>query len=320
MKTAAATRPYDFVLADIFTETVFGGNPLAVLPDARGLPDERMQIIAREFNLSETVFVLPPDDPRHDFHLRIFTPRTELPFAGHPTVGAAAVLAHLGKIDVTTGQAAAIFEEGVGPVGIQVRRDAGILRSELMLAPVLQSLGAPPSHDILAALLSLPPDSVRKCWLASIGVPFCFMQLADNATVDRARLHMETWHSHFANGPAPHLFFFAGEPGDGRALYARMMAPAMGIEEDPATGAACAALAASLGAQPIFSDGTSSFIVTQGVAMGRPSRIEASFDKQDGRVTRIRLGGASVIFATGTLHVPAERDGEIEQQERHFAV
>src|SRR6266853_1957849 len=284
---------HGFVMADVFTETAFGGNQLAVFPDARGLSDRAMQALAREFNFAETNFVLPPRNPRRTRRVRMFTPRTELPFAGQPTVGTAAVLSSRGLIE--TPGSTAVFEEGVGPVTVQIRRGGAAVFTRLVLEKEVESPMTLPARNTAAATLSLPEEAVLEAWFASVGVPFCFIHLANKEAVDRAALDRTAWAASFAQAWAPSLFFFAGELAPGSRLYARMFAPAYGIEEDPATGAACAALAGRLAGRLSEREGTFTWRIDQGVAMGRPSLIEASAEKRAGRIARLKVGGYSVI-------------------------
>ncbi|PYN44543.1 MAG: hypothetical protein DMD95_10435 [Candidatus Rokuibacteriota bacterium] len=293
-----------FVIADVFTPTAFGGNQLAVFPDARGLSDRAMQAVAREFNFAETTFVLPPADPRYTRRVRIFTPRTELPFAGHPTVGTAAVLASLGLVDTPGGTAAVVFEEGVGPVTVEIRLNVGAAFTRLVRDTGIESPTIRPARKATATALSLSEDTVLDAWFASIGVPFCFIHLADKETVDRAALERAAWSANFARAWAPHLFLFAGALQPGSHLYARMFAPALGIEEDPATGSASATLAGCL-ADRLPSDGDFTWTIDQGIAMGRPSLLEASAEKRRGRTVQVKVGGTTVLVGEGTMAVPA---------------
>lgn len=295
---------YRFVIADVFTETPFGGNPLAVFPEADGLSERAMRALAREFNLSETVFVLRPREPGRAARLRIFTPRTELPFAGHPTVGAAVVLAELGAIEPAGGAASVVFEEGIGPVLVEIRRGGPATVARFVLEREVEIPQVRPAPEAAAAALSLPAEAVRQTWFASAGVPFCFVRLADAAAVDRAALDRAAWAAEFAAAWASSLYLFAGDPEPGARLYARMFAPAHGIEEDPATGSASAALAGSLAARRPEPEGRFAWRIVQGVAMGRPSAIEAAADKRGGRVVRLAVGGAAVVLGEGRLRLP----------------
>lgn len=307
---------YRFLTADVFTDRVFEGNPLAVFPDPRGLSSGQMARIAREFNLSETVFVLPPDDPRHTRRLRIFTPGRELPFAGHPTVGAAIVLASIGEIALSGDETRIVFEEGVGPVPVLVRAERG--------RPVFAQLTAarrpewgpdPPSADVIARALSLDADEVLgppsgyapEVW--SAGVPFLCVPVRDLAALGRARVDVAAWEPVAAASGLNEVYVFTVEAGEGADVRARMFAPGMGIVEDPATGGAASAFAGYLGVRTRLRDGTARWVVMQGVEMGRPSRLEVEADKMDGEVVAVRVGGAAVLVSEGTMSVPNDGEG-----------
>lgn len=286
-----------FVIADVFTDQPFSGNQLAVFPDGQGLSGRAMQAIAREFNFAETTFVLPARDPRNAFGVRIFTPKTEMPFAGHPTVGTAAVLARLGKVAIGR----IVLEEGVGPVPVELALRGPDLYAHLVIETPVEVPAVRPEPSAAAAALSLAASAVLDTWFASGGVRFCFVRLEDRAAVDRAVLDRAAWKAHFAQAWSPNLYFFAGETD----LYVRMFAPALGIEEDPATGSGAVALAGVLAARLPAADGAFTWRIDQGVAMGRPSRLEASAEKHAGRVVRVKVGGATMLSAEGTMNVPA---------------
>jgi trans-2,3-dihydro-3-hydroxyanthranilate isomerase len=288
--------PHRFFIADVFTDRPFTGNQLAVFPDAEGLSDRAMQAIAREFNFAETTFVLPARDPRHAARVRIFTPKTELPFAGHPTVGTAAVLARARGVGLP---AVMTLEEGIGPVPVEIAARGLDLYAHLIIEKQVEVSAQIPPAAAAAAALSLPERAVLDTWYASAGVPFCFVKLADRESVDRAVLDRGPWSAALAKA---NLYFFAGED----RLYARMFAPALGVEEDSATGSGAVALAGVLAARLRAGSGTFTWRIDQGVAMGRPSRIEASAEKRAGQVVRIKVGGATVITAEGTMNVPDE--------------
>lgn len=301
---------YRFYTADVFTKHVFGGNPLAVFPDARGLTAERMQAIAREFNLSETVFVFPPEVAAHTRRLRIFTPAMELPFAGHPTVGAAHVLAAIGDIPLASEVTRHIFEEGVGPVGVTIfTRDGNPVFAQLSAAKLPEFGPTPPSTEAIAAVLALEGADILEGQYSpqavSCGVPFLFVPLRNRDALRRARLHREQWETVLSSfwAPALYLFTFETERNDSH-LRARMFAPAMGVAEDPATGAAATALAGYLGVRDTTAAGTLRWVVEQGFEMGRPSILEVEADKAAGRIAAIRVGGASVMVSEGVMEVP----------------
>jgi trans-2,3-dihydro-3-hydroxyanthranilate isomerase len=313
---------YDFYTADVFTQHLFGGNQLAVFPEARGLTPALMQQIAGEFNLSETVFVLPPDNAGHTRRLRIFTPGAELPFAGHPTVGAAVVLASIGAIPLQGEETRIIFEEGVGPVPVTIRTRDGRPEFARLSAAMAPQFGPPPpdaaalaaaigvaADDILQGALSTPlhAGDARSYAYApqavSCGVPFLFIPLRDREALARARLNRERWEALLADSWAPHLYLItpdAERPGS--HIRARMFAPAMNIVEDPATGAAASALGGYLGAR-CGSDGAQRWIVEQGFEMGRPSIIEVEADIAGGTVGAVRVGGAAVMVSSGRFHI-----------------
>jgi trans-2,3-dihydro-3-hydroxyanthranilate isomerase len=289
---------YDFALVDVFTDRPFGGNQLAVFPDAAGIPDATMQQLAREFKFSETTFVLPPRDPANTCQVRIFTPHQELPFAGHPTVGTAAVLAD--RSGEPTGRRF-VFEEGIGPVTVVV--DGRTIRLYLHF-PDYQSTEEAPSAAALANALALPEESIVDSWYAGVPLGFCFVRLATKDLVDRAALDRAAWQADLADRWSPHLYIFAGDLRDGARLYARSFAPAVGVDEDPATGSACASLVASLAQRSGWPNGSFRVQIDQGVAMGRPSLLEGTARKENGRLTEVAVGGHAVIVGSGTMTLP----------------
>jgi trans-2,3-dihydro-3-hydroxyanthranilate isomerase len=278
---------YRFHIVDVFTPRPFGGNQLAVFPEAEGLPGAAMQALAREFNFAETTFVLPPSAPGSAARVRIFTPGAEVPFAGHPTIGTTAVLASLGRLPTADGRAAARLELGIGPVAVEAEVGDGPLVTRFAIEPRLERPGGAPAAAGVAATLSLAPAQVYEAVFAGVGLPFCLVRLADRAAVDQAVLDRSAWTKTFAGAWSANVFLFAGDPAADRRLYARMFAPALGIEEDPATGSACASLAALAAHRAAERDGAFTWEVEQGVRMGRPSVIEASAEKREGRVVRV---------------------------------
>jgi len=294
-----------YVIADVFTEHAFGGNQLAVFPDGRGISERAMQKLAREFNFSETTFILPPEASGTDFRLRIFTPANELPFAGHPTVGTAAVLAREGLVPLDGGRGRVVFGEGVGPVTVELEVDDARAFARLSLESAVEE-AAPPRLEDAAAALSLPADAVHDAWFATVGTPFCYVRVADRAAVDSAQVDRAAWSRHFAGAFSSALYFFAGDVAAGSRLYARMFAPGFGIEEDAATGAAAATLAGALANRLPERDGLFAWTIDQGVKMGRPSLLEASAEKRDGRAARVMVGGSTVLVADGSIRVPVD--------------
>jgi trans-2,3-dihydro-3-hydroxyanthranilate isomerase len=288
-----------FSLVDVFSDKPFGGNQLAVFPDAAQIAEGTMQQLAREFNFSETTFVLPPRDPSCTCRVRIFTPRRELPFAGHPTLGTAAVLA--GPREAEAGEKQFVFEEGIGPVAVAV--DGQTVRMHLRLPRYETSDEAPPAAAIARAL-TLPEDAIAESWYAGVGLRFCFVRLTDAKLVDWAVLDKAAWAAGVAGGWSPDLYVFAGDQSDGANLYARFFAPGVGVDEDPATGSACASLAASLAHRSPGRDGTYRIHISQGVAMGRPSTLDGTAHKAGGRLTEVVVAGHATIVGNGTMTFP----------------
>jgi len=291
-----------FHIVDVFTASAFAGNALAVLPDARGLTTAQMQAIAREFNFSETTFVFPDEASASRPRVRIFTPGAELDFAGHPTIGTACALVMHGCLGAP---ARLILEENVGPIAVDVERRDEVFYGALTLEAEIEMPSGAPSAADAAAALTVDPADVRQTFFAGVGLPFCFVELGSEAAVDRAVLDRPAWLRALAPSWSPHVFFFAGRLEDGGSLYARMFAPALGVEEDPATGSACAALVGALASRPEVGDGDFRLSIRQGVAMGRPSTIEALARKRGGRVVSVAVAGAVSAVATGEIEAPA---------------
>ncbi|MDQ3949157.1 MAG: PhzF family phenazine biosynthesis protein [Gemmatimonadota bacterium] len=301
---------YRYYTADVFTDRPFGGNQLAVFPDARGIDSARMQEIAREFNFSETTFVLPPEDARHARRVRIFTPGAEIPFAGHPTVGTAHVLAAVGEIPLSGDTTSIVFEEGVGPVPVTIRAQGRHpVFAQLGVAKLPEIGPSPPAAARLAAMLSLdegdlagpdmPPEAI------SCGVPYLLIPLASRDAVARARLRLDLWEQTLRGYWTDDIFFFALDPErEDSDVHARMFAPGFGIAEDPATGSAAVALGGYLAARHPRLDGTLRWVVEQGFEMRRPSIMEVEVDKRDGAVTGVRVGGSTVLVCEGQMEVP----------------
>lgn len=295
-----------FYTTDVFTDRIFGGNQLAVLPNATRLSSEQMQLVAAEFGYSETAFVLPPEDERNTRRVRIFTPATELPFAGHPTLGTAHVLAATGEIPLADGPTHVTFEEGVGPVAVEIIPLGGEPALCKLTAAQPPEFGPePPPRSELAATLSLAEeDLLPDAETVSCGVPFLFVPLVDLEAVRRASLDRAHWQRILSGYPAPSLFVFAREAErEGSDLHARMFAPALGIEEDPATGAAATALGGYLAVRE-EADGDLRWTVEQGFELGRPSILHVEARKTAGEVARLRVGGSSVLVSEGEIEVP----------------
>ena len=302
---------YRYVFCDVFTDRLFGGNPLAVLPDARGLSDRRMQQIAREFNFSESTFVLPAESG-HTRRVRIFTPTKEIPFAGHPNVGTAFVLAATGELGPLHGPTTVEFEEGAGVVPVSIaKRDGGAIACELT-APERLTLGEPLPAAEIAAALSLSPELVETRAhpprTASVGLPFVMAQLADRKALERARSNVAALDALVARRVTPDILLYvrSASGSDEFDVRARMFSPLDGIPEDPATGSANTALAALLASLDPKADGELRYRIAQGVEMGRPSVLEARVEKRGGEVVAARIGGTSVLVGEGWIEVPEE--------------
>lgn len=298
---------YRYHILDVFTDRPFGGNQLAVLPDARGLGTATMQLIAREFNFSESTFVLPPEDAANTRRVRIFTPFRELPFAGHPNIGTAIALVASGEVEAGVLR----FEEGAGLVLVRVEQDAtGALRAELT-APQPPELGAMFEVSELAPVLNLTETDIvierHPPRLASAGIPFLCIELRDRAALARSRLAADAA-ERVTLSDGVGVLLYTRDAADGFDLQARMYGVGVGVDEDPATGSAAAALAGLLALLDERSDVTLHWRIAQGVEMGRPSLLEASADKQDGTVTAIRVAGSAIRVAEGWIEVPQSTD------------
>lgn len=288
---------------DVFTAVPLAGNPLAVVLDSAGLDTEAMQKIAREFNLSETVFVNEPRDPINSARLRIFTPATELPFAGHPTVGTAVLLAKLQAPDLLAGQdVGLVLEEEIGLVTCSVRHRRGEAAHASFDVPRLpERTGAGPSREAAAAVLGLEPgdigfrDHEPTCF--SAGVPFTFVPLASVDALGRAAL---------SGGSMTRQAYYLYTPDGARRPHAyrsRMIATGLGVAEDPATGSAAAAFSGVLVANEALRDGDHDCTLHQGVEMGRPSFIGIALNVEGGTLSRVAIGGSAVMIAQGTLDI-----------------
>jgi trans-2,3-dihydro-3-hydroxyanthranilate isomerase len=303
-------RRLHYHLVDVFTDRAFGGNPLAVVTNGRGVSDETMQAIAKEFNLSETTFVLPPDDPRHDWRVRIFTPAHELPMAGHPTVGTAFVLAREHLIPRAGRESNILFEEGVGPVPVRVEFEDAEPSFAEMSQP-LPRFGPRLDEDrqAVARMLSLEESDLEPglpVEVVSCGVPFLYVPLRSLDAAHRARPRVDLI-ERVANehGVPPEVFVFTREVEHaGSTVHSRMFAPGMGITEDPATGAASGPLGCYLvryGLVP--GDPAAEIVSEQGIEMGRPSYIRIRIERQGDDLTAVRVGGQCHFMGEGFIEI-----------------
>lgn len=291
-----------YLTLDVFTLQRYCGNPLAVVLESEGLQTVAMQTIAREFNYPETVFVLPAADSAHRACLRIFTPASELPFAGHPTVGTAVALARAGG----GAQQNFVLEEEIGLVACEVAlRDADSGEATFVLPALPAEAGKAPELAHMAAALSLDPADIGgefapACW--SAGIAFVFVPVRSLAAMKKAKPDAARFESVFGTGSPPNVYLFCRETETpGSDFHVRMFAPAIGIPEDPATGSAAAGFGGLLTAQARLSDGTHRIRIEQGYEMGRPSQITLTLTVANGTLTRGTIGGGAVVVCEGTI-------------------
>ncbi|MDX7951080.1 PhzF family phenazine biosynthesis protein [Lichenihabitans sp. Uapishka_5] len=300
--------PHPFHVVDVFTDTALAGNPLAVVLDAGDIPDDRAQAIAREFNLSETVFVADPRDAINTARLRIYTPTRELPFAGHPTVGVAALLAVLRAPEMLARQdLAVVLEERIGAVECIARWVKGRLQASFSLPKLPKTLGEAPSPRVLAEALGLAEADIgfddHVPMMISAGVAYHFVPLAPGA-IARLRPPVARWPEILPAGTPTAIYAYSRDVAeDGSHVRARMFAAGLGIDEDPATGSAVAALAGAIMAFEALPDGDHTLVIEQGYEMGRPSRIVLGLVVEAGVLASASIGGGVVRISEGTLHL-----------------
>jgi trans-2,3-dihydro-3-hydroxyanthranilate isomerase len=298
--------PRRYKLYDVFADRPLAGNPLAVVLDTKGLDSAAMQRIAREFNLSETVFLLPPENPAHTARARIFTPVAEIAFAGHPTVGAAVCLAGERLKNPATPDAVIVLEESVGPVRCGVKLGHGGGFAEFDCPKLPERFASAPSKDACAMALGLAKaeigfeNHVPSAW--TCGNPFYYVPVKNMAALSKAAANRIAWREAFGEMGAAFLYTRETE-GHGHSFRARMFAPTFGIEEDPATGSAVAALAGAVHEFDAPPAGLHAAIVEQGFEMGRPSLIRLEMTVTAHALSNVRIGGDAVEFASGTLAV-----------------
>ena len=298
---------HPFLHYDVFTSEPLTGNQLAVFPDGAGLSSEQMQTIAREMNFSESTFILPAEESGTDVRMRIFTPRLEMPMAGHPTIGSTFALAYSGVI--SAGRSRFVFGLNAGPTPVDLAWNDGQLAFAWMtqrnpeFGPVVADRAG------AAAVLGLEVDDLHQrlpVQEISCGVPFMFIPLRDRDTVDRAAVDENARRRFSGSTPIGHaLFLFSvSAPGADETVYSRMLAPTFGVREDPATGAASGPLGCYLVQHGVVSGAAAQSIVSaQGVAMKRPSRVHISIDGTASAITRVRVGGMAVLVGKGELLV-----------------
>lgn len=298
-------RKLHYRLVDVFTDRAFGGNPLAVFPDAGELPVALMQAIAGELNLSETTFVTKALAEENYFRVRIFTPAAELPMAGHPTVGTAYVLAREGMIARGESETRVNFEEGVGTIPVRINFRNGApdwieMQQPLpVFGPRLTDVGA------VAEMLSLPPEAITATGLpvevVSCGVPFLFVPLKNLEAIRRVRFRFDVWERALRDAVPPEVFVFTEEVENaGSRVHSRVFAPAFGITEDPATGGASGPLGCYLVRHEVVAAAPSIEIISeQGIEMNRPSFIKIGIEQHEGEITRVTVSGQCHFMGAG---------------------
>jgi trans-2,3-dihydro-3-hydroxyanthranilate isomerase len=298
----------EFVTVDVFTDRQFGGNPLAVVADGTELSTPQMQAIAAEFNLAETTFVLPAERPENTAKVRIFTPRAELPFAGHPNIGTAFVLGQRGEchgrpIHGNTLQ----FEEIAGLVQIELWRDASKLIGARLAAPQPLAVIEDVEPEVIAEACTISAADIetgrhRPC-IASCGMRFVFAELKDLRALAAAQPRTDAFARHLPMDRVTGVHLYAWNSSDGADIQSRMFAPLYGVPEDPATGSANVALIGLLAHLHPEADLRLTKTIRQGIEMGRPSRLMASADKSAGRVTATQIGGKCMPMMRGVLEL-----------------
>ena len=299
---------YQYYTCDVFAQTRFGGNPLAVLPKAAGLSDRQMQQIAREFNCSETAFVFPPE-AGHTRRVRIFTPAREVPFAGHPNVGTAFVLATTGELGDLRSVSGVTFEEKAGLVPLSIHTSNDQVISCELRAPQSVSFGQTISAQLIASAVSLTEGDIlikaHEPQVVSVGLPFVLAELRDRSALERCHVNMMGFADILAllkDGVRASVYLYTRTTGD-VDICARMFAPLSGVAEDPATGSATCAVVGLLAHLDQQASGEFTYDLAQGVEMGRPSRLRARAEKTNGVVTATWVGGSCVMVSEGFIHV-----------------
>ncbi|MEM7031221.1 MAG: PhzF family phenazine biosynthesis protein [Chloroflexota bacterium] len=296
---------YRFYTCDVFSDKRFGGNALSVLPDATGLSARQMQQIAREFNNSETTFVFPARQG-YTCHVRIFTPTIEVPFAGHPNIGTAFVLASIGELGDFTDTIEITFEEEAGLVPVTIRKETDKPIWCELQAPQAISVQQQLSSELIAQALSLTTEeiitSTAPPQVASVGLPFIIVEVRDRTALERTRIDTNALYEIEAMGITPDIHVYV-KSEDQFDLRTRMFAPFDNVPEDPATGSANCALVGMLTHLNSAQDGVFEWHIAQGVEMGRPSILDARTEKRNGVVTGVWIAGYSVMVSEGHIEV-----------------
>ena len=300
---------WQYQLVDVFTDRIFGGNPLAVFPNGSDLPEQHYQQIAAELNLSETTFVLPPKDAANDFHVRIFTPADELPMAGHPTLGTAFVLAREGRIPGNGEERTVIFEEGVGPIPVDVSYRGGAPDFITMSQPLPEFGTEVNGRAACADMLSLAEDDLlpgAPCQTVSCGLPFLFVPLRTLDAVRKLRVKPEQLETVVVEAGARGAYVFTPETAEpASTVHGRMFGATLGIREDPATGSANGPLGAYLVRHNLVDAASRVEVVSeQGFEMGRPSLLHVTIEQDGGEITAVKVAGQCVAMGGGWFELP----------------
>jgi trans-2,3-dihydro-3-hydroxyanthranilate isomerase len=301
-------RKLQYRIVDVFTDRMFGGNPLAVVLDGRGVSDKEMQALAREMNLSETTFVLPPDDPANNFRIRIFTPGRELPMAGHPTVGTAFVLAREKMVPAGGDTFTIRLEEKVGLIPVRLEMKNGI-PNKIWMTQLRPTFGPAFSDvDAVAEMLGIDKAGIRSelpIEVISCGMPFLFVPIRDLATMKRLKFNRDLCYRTLGSLGVHEVFTFAMEVENaGSTVHSRMFAPELGVAEDPATGGASGPLGCYLVRYGIVpAKPTASIVSEQGIEMGRPSFIQIEITQEADEITSVKVGGQTVFVGGGELEL-----------------
>ena len=301
-------RKLRYHIVDVFTEMAFGGNPLAVFTNGRGIEPDLMQSIAKELNLSETTFVLPPENPENDYRVRIFTPAAELPMAGHPTVGTSFILAREHMIELSEVETTIKLEEVVGTIPVNIKfkdKEADLIWMQQPLptfGPRFEDAG------LIAEMLSIAPDAIATEWpleVVSCGVPFLFVPLRNLEASRAIRFRLDVWERALRDFGVSGIFAFTTATElAGSSVHSRMFAPALGVWEDPATGGASGPLGSYLVRHEVLPlRPQAEFTSEQGIEMGRPSIIKIVIENEAGEIRSVRVGGRCRFMGEGYLEV-----------------
>jgi trans-2,3-dihydro-3-hydroxyanthranilate isomerase len=301
-------RKLSYRIVDVFTDRIFGGNPLAVFLDGRAVSDTEMQALAREMNLSETTFVLPPNDPANDFQVRIFTPRRELPMAGHPTVGTAFVLEREKMLPAGGDTLTIRLEEKVGLIPVRLEMKDGAPDKIWMTQPRPTFGPVFPNAVAVAEMLGIDFSGIRSelpIEVVSCGLPFLFVPVRDLPTMRRLNFNKDLCYRALDSLGVHEVFVFAMEVENaGSTVHSRMFAPELGVPEDPATGSASGPLGCYLVRHGVVPAKPAVSIVSeQGIEMGRPSFIHIEITQEAGEITEVKVGGQTVFVGGGEIEL-----------------